>query len=231
MKAQPENHQAMDQNETNQNENAQASEIDYESFSEKLDSEQNPDTSIRSDVSTAALNRIDELEKQLATMKDQMIRAVAETENIRKRSQREKEDARKFALSSFARDLLNVADNLRRALDSSTHENTNDPAHLKNLITGVEATERELLGVFQRNGIEKIEPLDKPFDPNFHEVMFETPIPNKPAGTVIQIIEPGYILNGRILKPARVGVSSRDSGQPPPPPSDAPPGGNIDTEA
>tara|TARA_B100001989_G_scaffold249700_1_gene225485 strand:- start:1223 stop:1918 length:696 start_codon:yes stop_codon:yes gene_type:complete len=207
----------------------------YDSFSDNLDSAPQPPQEEVLDkaakVSSAALNRIDELEKQLAMTKDQMIRAVAETENIRKRSQREKEDARKFALNSFARDLLNVADNLRRALDATTDGDMSDPTYIKNMVTGVEATERELLKIFQQNGIEKLEPIDQPFDPNFHEVMFEAPVTDKPTGTIIQVIEPGYVLNGRILKPARVGVSRNDSPGQTASDGDASPGGTIDTEA
>lgn len=224
-RAQPEDHQNMKPQDP---ENTEDMSEEYESFSEGLEEDAPPTEG--TDISRAALNRIDELEKQLAAAKDQMMRAVAETENIRKRSAREKDDARKFALSAFSRDLLNVADNLRRALDSVVDDNLEDPAHIKNLIAGVEATERELLGVFQKNGIEKLEPLDQPFDPNFHEVMFETPMGDKPHGTIIQIIEPGYVLNGRILKPARVGVSRNDSGEALPS-DDAPPGGTIDTQA
>lgn len=98
-----------------------------------------------------------------------------------------------------------------------------------NLIEGIEATEKDLLKTFDKHGIEKIEPLDEPFDPNFHEVMFEAAMPDKPGGTVIQVIEAGYVLNERLLRPARVGISKNEGGAGSPSP--AHPGGTVDTEA
>jgi molecular chaperone GrpE len=153
--------------------------------------------------------KIAELEAANAQIKDQAMRALAEAENARKRAVKDREDASKFAVSGFARDLLSVADNLRRALDAMPKEADDT---IKNLITGIEATEREMLGVFERNGLRKIEPLNQPFDPNQHEVMFEMPSGGQPPGTILQILEPGYTLNGRVLRPARVGVA-RDEGQ------------------
>jgi molecular chaperone GrpE len=155
--------------------------------------------------------RVQILEQELDRTKDQMIRALAETDNIRKRGLREREDAQKFAVSAFSRDLLSVADNLRRALAAVPAELAEATPEIKNLLSGIEATERELLKSFEKNGIQKIEPLDEKFDPNFHEVMFEAVIPSKPAGTIIQVIEAGYTLNGRLLRPARVGVAKSDS--------------------
>ena len=165
-----------------------------------------------SDADTDDLHvRIQILEQELDRTKDQMIRALAETDNIRKRGLREREDAQKFAVSAFSRDLLSVADNLRRALAAVPAELAEATPEIKNLLSGIEATERELLKSFEKNGIQKIEPLDEKFDPNFHEVMFEAVIPSKPAGMIIQVIEAGYTLNGRLLRPARVGVSKGDA--------------------
>ena len=155
--------------------------------------------------------RVQILEQELDRTKDQMIRAIAETDNIRKRGLREREDAQKFAVSAFSRDLLSVADNLRRALAAVPAELAEATPEIKNLLSGIEATERELLKSFEKNGIQKIEPLDEKFDPNFHEVMFEAVIPSTPAGMIIQVIEAGYTLNGRLLRPARVGVSKGDA--------------------
>ena len=101
---------------------------------------------------------------------------------------------------------------------------------LKNLVEGIEATERTLLKTFEKHGIQKIEPLDEPFDPNFHEVMFESPAPGKPAGVVMQVMEPGYTLHDRLIRPARVGVT-KDDGSAPAGGEDPTPGGHIDTEA
>ena len=148
-----------------------------------------------------------ELEAKLAEMKDQALRAMAETENIRKRTEREIADTRKYAVMGFAKDLINVSDNLRRAIESVSEEEKQGNDVLINLFTGIEATERELLKAFAQKGIKKLEPLEEKFDPNFHEVMFEAPSTEHPEGIIIQIIEPGYTINDRLLRPARVGVS------------------------
>lgn len=151
--------------------------------------------------------RIAELEAELANSRDQTLRALAELENTRKRAQKDREEAGAYAISKFARDLLNVSDNLRRALEAVPVDLKDVDPRIPGLLTGVEATERELLAVFDRNGIRKIEPLDEKFDPNFHEVMFEAPVPGKAAGVVIQVVEAGYILKDRLLRAAKVGVS------------------------
>lgn len=148
-------------------------------------------------------------ETALAQANDQLIRTVADMENLRKRSVREREDASKYAVTGFAKDLLEVADTFHRALQSIPEELRNDE-RISNIIQGIEATERSLLSCFEKNGIKKIEPLDLPFDPNFHEVMFEAPVPGKAGGVIIQIIEPGYVINDRLLRPARVGVAKAD---------------------
>jgi molecular chaperone GrpE len=166
------------------------------------------------------------LEEELAQTKDQMIRALAEVENIRKRSQKEREDATKYAATAFAKDILDVADNLRRALDALPLDLIEAEPRLKNLVDGIQATERTLLKNFEKHGICKIEPLNEPFNPNFHEVMFESSVPGKPAGMVMQVLEAGYVLNDRLLRPARVGVV-KDEGQG----ANGHSGGHIDTSA
>lgn len=160
------------------------------------------------------LAKIGSLEASLAAGQEQMLRLAADMENLRKRSVREREDATKFAVSSFARDLLDVADTFSRALQSIPPELKADEK-IAPLVTGIEATERALLSCFEKYGIKKLEPLDEPFNPNFHEVMFEAPVPGKQGGLIIQLIEPGYTLHERLLRPARVGVSKADptSGQ------------------
>ena len=173
---------------------------------------------------------IQTLEEKLERMKDQMVRALADAENTRKRAVKERQNATKFAIGNFARDVVSVADNLRRALESIPEETLEEFPQIKNLTEGIEATERELMRIFEKNGIGKLEPLDEKFDPNFHEVMFEAPVPGKENGTIIQIIESGYMINGRILRPARVGVA-KNAETTPPPPEDAGSGHNIDTEA
>lgn len=153
-----------------------------------------------------------QLREENARLKDQMLRALAEAENTRRRAERDREDTAKFAISKFARDLLNVADNLRRALDSVPADAAGDNAALGTLVEGVAATERELLGAFEKHGIARIDPTDQPFDPNYHQAMFEVPDSGKVPGTVAQVMAPGYVLHGRLLRPALVGVAA---GEPP----------------
>lgn len=153
------------------------------------------------------------LESELGHTKDQLLRALADAENTRRRAQREREDIGKYAVSNFARDLLDFSDNVRRAIDSIPDDLKNEgDERIKNMIAGLEAMEQQMLRTFDKHGIKKITPIDLPFDPNFHEVMFEAPGTGKPAGTIIQIIEPGYVLHDRLLRPARVGVAKDDGG-------------------
>jgi molecular chaperone GrpE len=144
-----------------------------------------------------------------AKLRDQLLRAMADAENARRRAQREREDAAKFGSAKFAKDLLSVADNLRRALEYAP-EHSDDSA-VKALIDGVEATEKQLLDIFGQHGMERVDPLDERFDPNLHEAMFEVPGTDKPAGTVVQVVEVGYTMNGRLLRPARVGVAKGEA--------------------
>ncbi len=214
-----------------ENENLET-ELEYDSFSDDIDPLEDAPKKAQSNQKQPSEEqvRITLLEEELARTKDQMIRALAEAENARKRALKERADASKYALSGFSRDLLSVADNLRRALEAVSKELQEQHPQIKNLIDGIEATERELLRSFNKNGIQKIEPLNEPFDPNFHEVMFEAPMPDKPSGTIIQIIEPGYTINGRILRPARVGVAKNNNNANNKTSSGSEPGHNIDTE-
>ena len=147
------------------------------------------------------------LEGELASMHDKLLRAVAETENVRRRAQRDKEDTARYAVSNFSRDLLSVADNLRRALDSVDEDARKENPALENLMIGVEMTERELLAAFERNNIRRMETIGQRFDPNVHEAMFEYDDPDQPAKTVGQEIEAGYMLHDRALRPAKVGIT------------------------
>lgn len=155
----------------------------------------------------AAHARIAELEAKLAELNDKALRALAEADNTRKRAEKERQDTAKFALSSFARDLVSVADNLGRALAAVTPEQKAENEPLKNILTGVEATEREMLRVLENNGIKRIDSLGQPFDPNLHEVMFEIDDASKAPGTILQVLEPAYTIHERLLRPARVGVA------------------------
>ncbi len=150
--------------------------------------------------------RAAQLEGELAEYKDRLLRALAETENVRRRAQREREDASKYAVAGFAKDLLSAADNLRRALESLPESEAKDE-RTRSLLAGVAATERELLGVFERHGIKRIDPKGEGFDHNFHQAIFETERPDQPSGSVVEVLQPGYVLHDRLLRPAMVGVA------------------------
>lgn len=153
-------------------------------------------------------SELDALIEENATLKDRLLRAVAEMENLRKRSERERTDAGKYAISSFARDMLVVGDNLARALETiQGHGADKAQEDIAHLIEGVEMTQREMLNIFERHGIKKLEPQGERFDPNLHQAMFEVPDPSVPNGTVAQVVQAGYVIAGRVLRPAMVGVA------------------------
>jgi molecular chaperone GrpE len=148
------------------------------------------------------------LERDLADMKDRLLRTLAEMENLRKRTDREVADARAYGISAFARDILGVADNMHRALEALDDElraNANDS--VKGLLDGVELTERALLSALEKNGVKRFEPSGQKFDPNRHQAMYEMEDPNVPAGTVVQVMQAGYSIGERVLRPALVAVS------------------------
>jgi molecular chaperone GrpE len=171
-----------------------------------------------------AAARADELERALAEangkiaeLRDQVLRALAESENVRRRVQRDRDDAVKYAASGFAKELLPVADNLRRALDAIPKDALASDEALRTLATGVEMTERLLLAAFERHRIKRIDALGQKFDSNLHQAMFEVPGSGQPAGTVVQVMEAGYTIHDRLLRPALVGVAKAEP---------APAGGN-----
>ena len=139
--------------------------------------------------------------------KDKMLRALAEMENLRKRTEREVADARTYAVTSFARDVLQVADNMHRALDAIGDE-LRDTADSKVsvLLEGIDLTERELMKVLEKHGVKMFSPVGEKFDPNFHQAMYEIPDPSAPPGTVAQVIQAGYLIGERVLRPAMVAV-------------------------
>jgi len=162
-------------------------------------------------------------EAGIAALTDKLLRAVAENDNLQKRAMKDREDMAKFAISMFAKSLLSVADNLRRALSAASESVRSQNEPLKHLAIGVEATERELLAAFEKAGITRIEPINVPFDPHQHEVMFDVEMPGVAPGTIIQLIEPGYLIHGRLLRPARVAVARGSAG--------ADKGNNVNTSA
>lgn len=148
------------------------------------------------------------LEAEAANLKDQLLRALAETENSRRRSQRERDEAVRYAAAGFARDMLPVADNLRRALDAVPEEAMAADESLKTLADGVGLTERQLIAAFERHGIRRVAPEPgERFDPHLHQAMFEVPNTGQPAGSIVQVMQPGYLLHDRLLRPAMVGVA------------------------
>ena len=175
---------------------------------ESLDSPVELDESAPVDL--GQLSRVADLEKQVAELKDQLLRAVAETENLRRRAERERSDAAKYAAVPLIKDLLAVADNLERALSSVPEEAKQGDGALSSLLTGVEMTERELQSVLQRHKIEKLDPMGQKMNPHEHEAMFEVPDANNEPGTVVQVIQQGYKLHDRLLRPARVGIARSD---------------------
>ena len=167
------------------------------------------------------------LAKEAADTKDRLLRTLAEMENLRRRTEREVADARIYGITAFARDILAVADNMDRALkalDAEIREKAE--AGVKALLDGVELTERELLKVMEKHGIVRIEPLGQKFDPNLHQAMFELPDPSVPAGTVVKVVQTGYTIGGRVLRPALVAIAK---GGPKAAPSEAPANDNTDT--
>ncbi len=145
------------------------------------------------------------IEAERSELKDRLLRMLAEAENLKKRTQREVADARRYAVTGFARDMLNVGDNLSRALDAVG--STDDNPALKTLVEGMEMTARELDRAMEKHGVAKLEPEGERFDPNLHQAMFEVPNPDLPNGTVVQILQAGYTIGDRVLRPAMVGVS------------------------
>ncbi|WP_299476290.1 nucleotide exchange factor GrpE [uncultured Roseibium sp.] len=156
----------------------------------------------------AAVDPIEVLKAENAEFKDRALRTMAEMENLRRRTEKEIKDARQYAVSGFARDMLTVSDNLRRALDALPDEDRkNADAGIAALIEGVEMIERDLLNQLEKNGVRKLEPEGQKFDPNFHQAMFEVPNTEVPNNTVVQVVQAGYVIGERVLRPAMVGVS------------------------
>ena len=178
---------------------------------------ENTDTDLREETAEAAPEvaehdgqtaRIAELEAQLAEAKQGVLYANAEAQNVRRRAEKEAADARAYAVTSFARDVLSVADNLQRGLGAIPAELRGDDK-FKGLVTGLEATGRELDAVFGRHGITRIEAMGQPLDPNRHQAMMEVPTADAEPGTIVQEMQAGYMLKDRLLRPALVGVAKK----------------------
>ena len=164
--------------------------------------------------------------QEAAQLKDQLLRALAEAENVRRRAQREREDAAKYAITNFARDVLQVSDNLHRALEAIPAAALVADEALKNLHEGVSATERQLDAALERQQVKRIWPMGEKFDANLHQAMFEVQTADQAPGTVVQVMQAGYLIHDRLLRPALVAVAKQPAG-------DAPPAGTgkVDTIA
>ena len=150
------------------------------------------------------------LKAEVAALKEQMLRVAADAENTKRRAERDANDSRAYAIQKFARDLLGVADNLQRAMQHAPKDSA-DPL-VKNLAIGLEMTEKELMGAFERNGLKKLDPVrGAKFDPHQHQAVQEQPAPDVAGGGVVQVVQPGYELFGRLVRPAMVIVAARGS--------------------
>ncbi len=158
-------------------------------------------------VNDSAFEVLTKLQAENAELKDRVLRAMAEIENVRRRGERELNDARQYAIAKFAGDMLGVADNMERALASVPAEARESDAAVKALVEGVELTEKEMLRSLEKHGVKKLDPKGERFDPNFHQAMFEVPDPSVPNGTVAQVVQVGYSIGTRVLRPAMVGVA------------------------
>jgi molecular chaperone GrpE len=159
-----------------------------------------------------ARQEIDGLKTEIADLKDRLLRALAESENVRRRSEREKQDASQYAVTKFARDMLSVADNLKRALDAYPPEaRAGATPQLKAVIEGVEATERHLQSTLERHGIKLIDTTGAKFDPNLHQAIAEVPAQGKPPGSIMNVVQTGYLIADRLLRPAMVTVARAGS--------------------
>lgn len=161
---------------------------------------------------------------EIDALKDRLLRVMADGENLRRRAERERTETAKYAITDFARDLLAVADNLGRALETLPDE-ARDQEAIKGFIEGVELTGRELVNVFEKHGVQAVHPEGEKFDHNLHQAMFEVEDPDKPHGTVTQVMQIGYVIHDRLLRPAMVGVS-KTGGE-----KDTEPGDGVDVKA
>ena len=166
------------------------------------------------------------LKAEIAELKDRALRALAEAENTRRRAEREKQDASQYAISRFARDMLQVADNFARAIAACPAEvREAAPPQLKAVIEGVEVTDRQLIATLEQHGIKQIDTTNAKFDPNLHQAIAEVPGSGKPAGTIVDVVQVGYVVGERLLRPAMVTVAKKEGGAAPPS------GGTVDTNA
>ncbi|HET7334143.1 MAG TPA: nucleotide exchange factor GrpE [Rhizomicrobium sp.] len=179
----------------------------------------------------AATSELEALRIEVSELKDRMLRAMADAENTRRRAEREKADASSYAISRFARDMLNVADNFARAIDALPAEAREAASpQVRAVIEGVEATDRQLLATLEQHGVKKIDTSDGKFDPNLHQAIAQVPGNGKPAGTIVDVVQVGYQIGERLLRPSMVTVARQDEGAAAPGPAGES-GSTVDTKA
>jgi len=166
--------------------------------SESSDSEEDNDNEIISD-----------LEQKVSDLKDQLMRTLADGENLRKRTLKDVEHSKKYSHISFVKDLVSSVDNLQRALEAVPEDKSSLPEPIKNLIIGLEIVEKEITSTLEKHNVKQIDPLGEKFDYNFHQAMFEVPTNDNEPGTVVQVSQKGYILHDRLVRPAMVGISKK----------------------
>jgi molecular chaperone GrpE len=175
-------------------------------IAESVMADENLEEEAAVELETTPEDVIAALETEVTNLKDQLLRALAETQNLRRRADRERSDAANYAITKFARDMISVGDNLSRAL-TSLPENIKLEGEIKTLVEGVEMTDRELINIFESHGIKKMEPMGEKFDAHFHQAMFEAPNTGEADGTIVQVMQSGFIIKDRLLRPAMVGVA------------------------
>lgn len=192
---------------TDDNKNAYETDVKDGEAAAAVEGTARPDAAPEAEA-TPALDPLEVLKAEHLDLKDKYLRLAAEMDNLRRRTEREIKDAKTYAAAGFARDMLGVSDNLRRALEAVPAEAraAAEPG-LMALVEGVEMTERSMLSALERHGVKKLEPAGQRFDPHFHQAMFEVPNADIPNNTVIQVVQDGYVIGDRVLRPAMVGVS------------------------
>ena len=180
---------------------------------------------IPADEQTVAAGVLAEMQAEIERLQEERLRALAEAENTRRRADKAVQDERQYGVSKFARDMLSVADNLRRAIEAASAARS-DPAAAA-ILTGVELIEKELLATLERNGVKKLEPKGQKFDPNFHQAIAEVPGSGQPHGTVVDVAQAGYVIADRLLRAAMVVVAKGD----PAPGGEQAPGSSVDARA
>ncbi|MBX2804515.1 MAG: nucleotide exchange factor GrpE [Hyphomicrobiales bacterium] len=171
----------------------------------------NVNSSVEEDDNAQLQAELDQLRNENRELNDKTLRLVAEMENIRRRTERDKTEFSKYAISEFARELLSVGDNIRRAIESVQSDNTENPT-LRNLLEGIEVTERELLKAFEKHQVVRFNPEGEPFNPHLHDAMTRIEVPNVAADTVVQVVQAGYMISERVLRPAAVIVAKGNTG-------------------